>query len=68
MQYYLLFSDTSSLCVLVQSGVNKVNGSTKQFPGPFSMTYLLELTIMKIYRDHKFAQSCGLVHTVRADH
>ena len=27
------------------------------FFGPFSMTYLLELTIMKIYWDHKFAES-----------
>ena len=27
------------------------------FFGPFSMTYLLELTIRKIYTDHKFAKS-----------
>ena len=32
------------------SGEN--NRATKLFSGPFSMTYLLELTIMKIYWDH----------------
>ena len=34
----------------------KSNGAAKRFSGTFSMTYLLALTIMKIYKDHRFTE------------